>query len=89
MISSQQSGQVERAREWRSLIALPKFANADDGALLLQQEPDKARQPGVTQTLAREYIGWQVTRTRQLFDELQHAIASDDATGRLRRRQTG
>jgi high-affinity iron transporter len=80
MLASQQAGQVERARAWRALIALPKFANADDGALLLQQAADKVRLPGVTQTLAREYIGWQVTRTRQLFDELQHAIASDDAT---------
>jgi high-affinity iron transporter len=80
MLASQQAGQVQRARAWRALIALPKFANADDGALLLQQDAEKARMPGVTQTLAREYIGWQVTRTRQLFDELQHAIASDDAT---------
>jgi high-affinity iron transporter len=80
MLASQQAGQVERARAWRALIMLPKFANADDGALLLQQDPDKVRAPGVTQTLAREYIGWQVTRTRQLFDELQRSIASDDAT---------
>jgi high-affinity iron transporter len=80
MLASQQAGQVERTRAWRALITLPKFANADDGALLLQEDPDKVRLPGVTQTLAREYVGWQVTRTRQLFDELQHAIASDDAT---------
>lgn len=81
MLARQQAGQVEQARAWRVLITLPKFANADDGALLLQQTPDKVREPGVTQTLAREYVGWQVTRTRQLFDELQHAIASGDATG--------
>ena len=53
MLTSQRAGQVERARAWRALIALPKFANADDGALLLQEVPDKARLPGVTQTLAR------------------------------------
>ena len=80
MLANQQGGRVEEARAWRALIALPKFANADDGALLLQQDADKVRLPGVTQTLAREYVGWQVTRTRQLFDELQHAIAAGDAT---------
>jgi high-affinity iron transporter len=80
MLASQQAGQVEQARASRALIALPKFGNADDGALLLQEDTDKVRAPGVTQTLAREYIGWQVTRTRQLFDESQHAIASGDAT---------
>jgi high-affinity iron transporter len=80
MLASQQAGQVEQARAWRALISLPKFGNADDGALLLQEDADKVRAPGVTQTLAREYVGWQVTRTRQLFDELQHAIASGDAT---------
>ena len=81
MLAHQQKGEITQARTWRALITLPKFANADDGALLLQQDdPEKVRQESVTQTLAREYVGWQVTRTRQLFDELQHAIASDDAT---------
>jgi high-affinity iron transporter len=81
MLASQQAGQVERARAWRALIMLPKFANAEDGALLLQAPADQVKLPGVTQTLAREYVGWQVTRTRQLFDELQHSIADGDATG--------
>ena len=81
MVAHQQKGEIAPARTWRALISLPKFANADDGALLLQQDDsDKVRPAGVTQTLTREYVGWQVTRTRQLFDELQHAIAADDAT---------
>ena len=81
MLASQRAGQVERARAWRALIMLPKFGNADDGALLLQGAAGQVRLPGVTQALAREYVGWQVTRTRQLFDELQHAITDGDATG--------
>ncbi len=78
MIDHQRAGQTAAAEAWRVLILLPQFANADDGGLLLQQPPEQARQPGVTQALAKEYVAWQVTRTRQLFDRLQHAIAADD-----------
>ena len=42
--------------------------------------PTSVRAPGVTQALAREYIGWQVTRTRQLLDALQHTMAQGEAT---------
>ncbi len=80
MVANQQTGHVPETRAWRDMITLPKFANADDGGLLLQQSPDQVRQPGVTQDLAKEYIGWQVTRTRQLFDALQHAMSAGEAT---------
>ena len=77
MIDHQRAGRTAAAEAWRVLILLPQFANADDGGLLLQQPPEQARQPGVTQALAKEYVAWQVTRTRQLLDRLQHAIAAD------------
>jgi high-affinity iron transporter len=80
MIEDQRAGRVTATQTWRDLITLPKFANADEGGLLLQQPADQVRQPGVTQSLAREYVGWQVTRTRQLFDELQRTMASGEAT---------
>jgi high-affinity iron transporter len=79
MLAHQRSGKVAEAQAWRDMVTLPKFANADDGGLLLQQPPDQVRQPAVTQALAREYIGWQVTRTRQLFDALQHTTATGQA----------
>jgi high-affinity iron transporter len=80
MLENQRNGRVSMAQTWRDLITLPRFANADEGGLLLQQTPEQVRQPGVTQSLAKEYIGWQVTRTRQLFDELQQTMATGEAT---------
>ena len=80
MLASQRAGRVAEAQAWRDLITLPKFANADDGGLLLQQSADQVRQPGVTASLAKEYVGWQVTRARQLFDELQHTVNVGDGT---------
>jgi high-affinity iron transporter len=80
MLANQQAGNVPEARAWRDMVTLPKFANADEGGLLLQQSPDQVRQPGVTTALAKEYVGWQVTRTRQLMDALQHTMAAGEAT---------
>ncbi len=79
MLANQRAGHVTAAQAWRDLVTLPKFANADEGGLLLQQPAEQVRQPGVTQTLAREYVGWQVTRTRQLLDALQRTMASGQA----------
>jgi high-affinity iron transporter len=77
VLDNQRAGHPAQAEAWRVMILLPQFANADDGGLLLQQPPDQARAPGVTEALAKEYVAWQVTRTRQLLDRLQHAIAAD------------
>jgi high-affinity iron transporter len=77
VLDNQRAGRTAEAEAWRVMITLPQFANADDGGLLLQQPPDQARQPGVTEALAKEYVAWQVTRTRQLLDRLEHAISSD------------
>jgi high-affinity iron transporter len=80
MLANQQAGNVAETRAWRDMVTLPQFANADEGGLLLQQASDQIRQPGVTQALAKEYVGWQVTRTRQLLDALQHTMSADGAT---------
>jgi high-affinity iron transporter len=79
MLAHQRSGDVGNARAWRDMVTLPKFANADDGGLLLQLPPDQVRQPGVSQALAKEYVGWQVTRTRQIMDALQHTMTTGEA----------
>jgi high-affinity iron transporter len=80
MLAHQRAGKVPEARAWRDLITLPKFASADEGGLLLQQNAEQVRPAGVSASLAKEDIGWQVTRIRQLFDELQHTISDGDAT---------
>ncbi len=79
VIAAQSAGRPAQAEAWRVMITLPQFANADDGGLLLQQPAAQARTPEVTAALAKEYVAWQVTRTRQLLDRLQHAIATDNA----------
>ena len=60
MLASQRDGRVLAAQQWRDMITLPQFGNADDGGLLLQQSADMVKEPGVTLALAKEEIGWQV-----------------------------
>ncbi|HEY2342592.1 MAG TPA: FTR1 family protein [Chthoniobacteraceae bacterium] len=81
MLQRQTAGKISEARDWRSIIALPKYANAVDGALLLQQsDAGRVRQPEISQVLAREYLSWQVMRVRQLLDYLQQGAANGEAT---------
>ncbi|HEX4139024.1 MAG TPA: FTR1 family protein [Candidatus Methylacidiphilales bacterium] len=80
MLAAQRDGRVQAAQSWRDMITLPQFGNADDGGLLLQQSPDQVKQPGVTTALAKEEIGWQVARVRQIADEMQHAMNGSEAT---------
>ena len=80
MLQRQSAGKIDEARDWRSVIALPKYANAVDGALLLQQPPEQVRKPEIGQVLAREYLTWQVMRVRQLLDFFQQAAANGEAT---------
>jgi len=80
MLQRQRAGRVIEARDWRSVIALPKYANAVDGALLLQQPPEKVGQPEIGQVLVREDLTWQVMRVRQLLDFLQAGAANGEAT---------
>ena len=79
MLVEQRAGNVIPTQTWRDVITLPKFANADDGGLLLQQSADKVRQPSVTEALAKEYVGWEATRTRQLMDHFQRALSKGEA----------
>jgi len=79
VLENQRAGRPGQAQAWRVLITLPQFANADDGGLLLHQAPDQVTRPGVSEALAREYVTWQVARIRQLMDNLQRAVANDDA----------
>jgi high-affinity iron transporter len=78
VLENQRAGRAARAQEWRVLITLPQFADADDGGLLLHQRPKQVRLPGATEVLAKEYLTWEVARTRQLLDRFQRAIAGDN-----------
>ncbi len=78
VLENQRAGRLDRAQAWRVMITLPQFANADDGGLLLHQPPEQAREAGATEVLAKEYVAWQVARTRQLLDRLERAMANDD-----------
>jgi high-affinity iron transporter len=84
MIASQRAGQVEAAREWRSIIKLPKFANSVDGALALQRLGASSTQGDeVSRLLAREYVVWQLTRAREKADALTRLIQEGRATPTL------
>ena len=79
MLRAQKDGRIAEAREWRALVTLPRFASGEENALLLQNAtPEQAKQANVTKALAREYIGWQVTRSRQLLDYLQLGMRRGD-----------
>jgi high-affinity iron transporter len=66
MIGSQRAGKIEAAREWRSIIKLPKFANSVEGALALQRLGASSTQSAeVSRLLAKEYVIWQITRARE------------------------
>ena len=80
MLRAQRAGQLAETREWRSSITLPRYASGEENALLLQNvDPAQARQPAVGKALAREYIGWQTARSRQLLDYLQEGLKRGDA----------
>jgi high-affinity iron transporter len=65
MLALQWEGQVEAAREWRTIIKLPKYANSVEGTLALQRLGGNAAQRDeVNRLLAREYVIWQITRAR-------------------------
>jgi high-affinity iron transporter len=84
MINNQRSGNVESAREWRSIINLPKFANSIEGALALQRLGGVAAQRDeVSRLLAREYVIWQITRAREKADALMRLIQEGRATPAL------
>jgi high-affinity iron transporter len=84
MISNQRSGDIEAAREWRSIIKLPKFANSVEGALALQRLGGSSTQHAeVSRLLAKEYVVWQITRAREKADALIRLIHEGRATPAL------
>ncbi len=81
MLHSLINGQVAEAQAWRAVIALPKYANAVNGALLLQEAASgRMQQEGIQRELAREFLSWQVMRTRQLLDVLEQNVSNGEAT---------
>jgi high-affinity iron transporter len=84
MISNQRAGDIDVAREWRSIIRLPKFANSVEGALALQRLGGSPTQrTEVSRLLAREYVVWQITRAREKADALVRLIHENRATPEL------
>ncbi len=84
MLANQRAGNIEAAREWRSIIKLPKFANSVEGALALQRLGASATQRDeVGRLLVREYVVWQLTRAREKTDALLRLIQEGRATATL------
>lgn len=84
MIENQRAGRIGAAREWRSVIKLPKFANSVEGALALQRLGASATQRDeVSRLLAREYVVWQLTRAREKTDTLGRLVREGRATPTL------
>jgi len=84
MISKQRAGNIDAAREWRSIIKLPKYANSVEGALALQRLGGSSTQRAeVSRLLAKEYAVWQITRAREKADALMRLIQEGRATPAL------
>lgn len=84
MLAAQRAGKIETAREWRSIIKLPKFANSVEGALALQHlgaSPTQRRE--VSRLLVREYVIWQLTRAREKTDALTRLGQENRTTATL------
>jgi len=84
MIQSLRAGQLESAKEWRSVIKLPKYANSVEGAMALQKMGgESTHQNEVSKLLGREYVLWQITRARERSDALLRLIQDGRATPTL------
>jgi high-affinity iron transporter len=84
MLDRQRRGDIPGAKAWRAVIALPKHANAIEGALALERlGNNKSQQDAVSALLAREYITWQATRVREKLDGLKRAVGAGRANQEL------
>jgi high-affinity iron transporter len=84
MLDRQRHGDISGAKAWRAVIALPKHANAIEGALALERlGNNKSQQDAVSALLAREYITWQATRVREKLDGLKRAVSAGRANQEL------
>ena len=81
MLRAQQEGRAADTREWRTLITLPRYADGEENALLLETvNAEQLKQKAVSKTLAREYVSWQATRARQILDYMREGTRRGDAT---------
>jgi len=84
MLWRQQQGELEAAREWRSIIKLPKYGSAVEGALaLLRLGGEKKHQEEVGRLLSKEYVIWQITRAREKADALGRLLDDGRSTASL------
>ncbi len=84
MLEHQRRGDISGAQAWRAVIALPKHANAIEGALALERlGHNKSQLDAVSALLAREYISWQATRVRERLDGLKRAAGAGRANQEL------
>jgi high-affinity iron transporter len=84
MLDHLHRGDTVGAQAWRAVIALPKHANAIEGALALQRMGNnKLQQEAVRALLAREYLAWQATRVRERLDGLKRAASARRASEEL------
>jgi high-affinity iron transporter len=84
MLDRQRHGDTSGAQAWRALIALPKHANAIEGALALERlGNNRSQQDAVSALLAREYISWQAARVRERLDGLKRAASAGRANQEL------
>jgi len=84
MLHFQQIQDTETAREWRSAIKLPKYANSVEGALALQRMgSNKQHKDELSRLLAREYLLWQLTRAREKADAFNRLADENRATHTL------
>jgi high-affinity iron transporter len=78
MLYAIESGNIEKAQQWRAIIKLPRYASAVAGALALQQlGGDPLQRREVAKLLSKEFLQWQITRSREKTDELIRLVASD------------
>jgi len=82
MLAAYRAQDTELAREWRALIQMPKYADAVQGALALQNNSATQRE-AAAQLLAREYLVWQTTLVREKSDYLKRMIHQDRVTPEL------
>ena len=84
MLKRQRDGQIEEAREWRTIIKLPKYTSSVEGTLALQRlGGDATQRDEVSRLLAREYVIWQITRAREKTDALSRLVQDGRATPAL------
>jgi len=77
LLADQSQNDIKGAQEWRALIALPKRANAIEGALALQSQLANAAQAAPVNTLlAKECLQWEAQRIREKLGNLNRLIES-------------